>query len=682
MHSITDLAWRSLSANRLRSALSICAVMMGVAIASGSDTLARSIKAGILQTEELQTIMSGMLAMMDPMLSFVSAVILVAAGFLIFNVFNMAITRQRQQIGSLRLLGMTRDQMRRVILLEGLIIALSGATLGALISPPFSAGLLLLVKQITGPLLAYADVPPDAGVLFWAWLGGGLAALLACWLPARRAMQIAPLDALRQPEAGGVEALDLRRFWPIALLAAALLLGVLLLRPSRWLVEPWDTLAALFFVLLWCSLVARLVPLVLHGLSYLLRRVGASATLRLIGENLQRARGRVTMTVVSFMLAVMVLTGLTGFLQFFMTYGVMETLRSVTQHGSFLVTRLDMLSGWDGIVSRRMDSIFLSDEQLNAVAEALGEDAAYAPLYFAVVPELSAFGSGFFSYMMNADQLQALGTMFFTFSEGDWETALPILRAGCGVLVAPLITNRHRVSLGDTLPVTGLNGTVNCTIAGIGTSAANTSIISDTLRHELVRDNPVMLFVVPRAGIASEALQARLEGPIQAHPPLAVLRMDQYSELMESSTLMISATFNLMLLLALLAAALAVVNTMLISVEERRREIGLLRAVGATQAQVRRILTGEAVLMGLAGGGLGGLAGLGIVALIVSTYGSSTFATVQQASTLQILSVSLAPALLVMAFGLLAAPLVALLAAWSPTVQILRQQPIESLALD
>lgn len=273
------------------------------------------------------------------------------------------------------------------------------------------------------------------------------------------------------------------------------------------------------------------------------------------------------------------------------------------------------------------------------------------------------------------------GRVFFTFSEGDWDSALPILHEGCGALVAPVIANRHGVRVGDTLPVTGLHGTVNCTIAGIGTSAANTSVISDTLRHELTSDNPVMLFVVPRPGNSYETLEARLQAPMQAHPLLAILRMDQYAGLMENSTLMIGATFNLMLLLVLLAAALAVVNTMLISVEERRREIGLLRAVGATQGQVRRILMGEAAFMGIVGGGLGGLGGLGIVVLIVSTYGSSTFATVQQATTPEILAVSLAPALLVMGFGLLAAPLVALLAAWFPAAQILRQQPIESLAL-
>lgn len=244
-----------------------------------------------------------------------------------------------------------------------------------------------------------------------------LAALLACWLPARRAMQIAPLDALRQPEAGGIEVLDLRRLWPAALLAAALLLGVLLLRPSRWLVEPWDTLAALFFVLLWCALVARLAPLVVQAIALLLR-AGTSATLCLIGENLQRARGRVTMTVVSFMLAVMVLTGLTGFLQFFMTYGVMETLRSATQSGSFIVTRLDMMSGWGGITARSMDSIFLSEDEVNALVQALGDEAHAAPLYFAVIPELSAFGSGFFSYMMNADALHTLGASFFHLQRG------------------------------------------------------------------------------------------------------------------------------------------------------------------------------------------------------------------------------------------------------------------------
>jgi len=100
-------------------------------------------------------------------------------------------------------------------------------------------------------------------------------------------------------------------------------------------------------------------------------------------------------------------------------------------------------------------------------------------------------------------------------------------------------------------------------------------------------------------------------------------------------------------------------------------------AIGATQRQIRQILLRETALMGIIGGIMGGLGGLGVVIPIASSYGLNSFAMIQRASYAEVLAPSLAVAL----FGLLASPLMGLLAALPPARAILGQQPIKALAL-
>jgi putative ABC transport system permease protein len=156
-------------------------------------------------------------------------------------------------------------------------------------------------------------------------------------------------------------------------------------------------------------------------------------------------------------------------------------------------------------------------------------------------------------------------------------------------------------------------------------------------------------------------------------------RFDTFLGAFDEALAMISVSMNMMLMLALVAAAMSVINTLLISVEERRREIGLLRAVGTTRQQMRRVIVGEAVLIGVVGGVMGVIAGLGVIAIIVLTYGLNSFGV--QADLWAVMLDSVNASWLVVLFGLLVAPLIAMVSAWLPARGILRETPVASLAL-
>ncbi|MBC6936030.1 MAG: hypothetical protein DWB42_09320 [Chloroflexi bacterium] len=679
MASIYGLAWRYLFANRVRSLLSVAAVMLGVAVTISGSMIAESVREGILRSDELRVLMEGMIAMLDPAMLFIGLVVMLAAGFLIFNTFGMTITRRRQQIGGLRALGLTRGQTMRVILAEALLLGVVGAALGVIFSLVLGQLLIAFIKPFAGQMVAFGDATPELPVVIFAAVMGLLITLLSVLLPARRAARAAPLDALREPEAAGLE--PARRGQTVlgALLMAGLLAYVILMPPGEWVAYPLDTPLTALVILLWLAGVLLLLPGVIGLAARLGRRLLPGTTGRLMTDNLRRARGRVTLTVLTLAFALLVIIALNGFMDFFLNHSVGATLKAAGQRDAFFVSRIDIAGGWGEIIARGLDSIMLADDELQALVETVEGSANYTLNYFVVVPELSFFGTGYFSYMIDPVLLRGVGEAMFTFSEGDWNTALPVMEAGCGALVSPAVAARNNVGLGDTLTVTGRGGPLDCTIAGLGTSVAGATIISDTQHDQLTDMNPSLVLILPHLDTDPDELAARIQALSASFPEIRLTWVSDFAVALDDSGEIINVAFNAMLVLASFAAAFGVVNTMLMSVDERRREIGLLRAVGATRAQMRRIIIGEAVFMGAVGGVVGLAAGLGAVLVIVLTYGLNSMGL--DADLLPIALASAQTALATGFAGLIAAPVMAALAAWLPARGILRETPIETLAL-
>lgn len=679
MASIYGLAWRYLFANRVRSLLSVAAVMLGVAVTISGSMIAESVREGILRSDELRVLMEGMIAMLDPAMLFIGLVVMLAAGFLIFNTFGMTITRRRQQIGGLRALGLTRGQTMRVILAEALLLGVAGAALGVIFSLVLGQLLIAFIKPFAGQMVAFGDATPELPVVIFAAVMGLLITLLSVLLPARRAARAAPLDALREPEAAGLEPARRGQTALGAILMAGLLAYVILMPPGEWVAYPLDAPLTALVILLWLAGVLLLLPGVIGLAARLGRRLLPGTTGRLMTDNLRRARGRVTLTVLTLAFALLVIIALNGFMDFFLNHSVGATLKAAGQRDAFFVSRIDITGGWGEIIARRLDSIMLADDELQALVEVVEGSANYTLNYFVVVPELSFFGSGYFSYMINPVLLRGVGEAMFTFSEGDWNTALPVMEAGCGALVSPAVAARNNVGLGDTLTITGRGGPLDCTIAGLGTSVAGATIISDTQHDQLTDMNPSLVLILPHLDTDPAELAARIQALSANFPEIRLTWVSDFAVALDDSGEIINVAFNAMLVLASFAAAFGVVNTMLMSVDERRREIGLLRAVGATRAQMQRIIIGEAVFMGAVGGVVGLAAGLGAVLVIVLTYGLNSIGL--DADLLPIALASAQTALATGFAGLIAAPVMAALAAWLPARGILRETPIETLAL-
>ena len=225
------LALRNLAGSRTRTALSALSVALGVAMVVAADLTSSAILNALAQSEDAQIFMTGLLDQLDRMLVLVGVMITVAAGFLVFNAFAMAVTQRRRQIGALRALGMTRRQVMRLVLAEAFLTGGAGTLLGLIGGPILGRGTIALMKTMLGEgifVFAASSASPSI-LLLAAGLGMGIT-LLSVFIPARRAARVSPLIALREETASGIERNPVGRLW-LGLLVAALLFVYLALAP-------------------------------------------------------------------------------------------------------------------------------------------------------------------------------------------------------------------------------------------------------------------------------------------------------------------------------------------------------------------------------------------------------------------------------------------------------------------
>jgi class 3 adenylate cyclase len=324
------------------------------------------------------------------------------------------------------------------------------------------------------------------------------------------------------------------------------------------------------------------------------------------------------------------------------------------------------------------EATLLPLEKITAVETALEERANIMAFNFVIVPELSFLGDTYFSFVLDPQVVKNSGDTFFVFSEGDWETAMPILESTCGVLLPPLTAQKNDAGLGEPLSVTGKYGPVECTIAGIGPSFVLASIIGDVVADQFVTGDPFGLYITPKPGIDVESLEADID-TLMDELSLETMSTRSYVDMMMEVYGQIRAMFHGMLLLAMIIAALAVVNTTLMSITERRREFGLLRAVGAERRQISTIVALEAYLVGLIGGILGLVAGVGFSIILVLVYGGNSWGYPELEIWPTAWQVSLTT-LQTAVFGLVVAPFIAAGAAWLPARNLTSGTPIETLS--
>ncbi len=678
MRSLNTLVWRSLGQNRLRTTLSGAAVALGAGVIVAADVVNRTLLG--LEQEVFVTFAAEILGFA---LTAIGIVILTAAGFLVFNAFAMTIAQRYREIGTLRALGMVRRQVMRMVWTEALITGGLGTLLGMVVGPLVGRAVLGLIQAITGDFLKRSmefQAASFAGFLLAAALGLGVT-FLSVLVPAWQATRIAPLDALRSE--GQFHHADvvsetgfLRREKLGGLIIVLLFILLVIAPPAEWALPPWDLLLTGLFTLVWLGALVLTLPGLIGGVGHGARRSlerGWGATSRLIVDNLGRARRRVTLTVVTISIGLAMIVAVTGIITF-----TIDVVVTASWGQEFRTTWV--LSPFDFSVREPPGGPIMGIPSglFAALGEQMGERAEIAAVYSVDGIRETSLLPGLGTGVIETQDLRRVGEVTITFYEGDWETAWPHLDSACGLLLSPLVARRNSVWLGDALTIHGPSGPVDCTVAGIVSNVFfGTSIIGTNDPDLFAVENPFFAFVRALPGVDNAGLKTDLATLADGNPGVWLFSGGQVLRETLGHFDNLKNTLSGLLLLAILTAALGVINTTVMSVVERRRELGLLRAVGATRRQVQTVVMGEAALMGLIGAGLGLVAGVGATVILALVAGGNSFGV--QLPLWPSAWIAVRPALLNGLIGLIAAPLISAGAAWLPTRPLLRAAAVETL---
>jgi putative ABC transport system permease protein len=202
-----------------------------------------------------------------------------------------------------------------------------------------------------------------------------------------------------------------------------------------------------------------------------------------------------------------------------------------------------------------------------------------------------------------------------TFSEGDETTAYRALGESRSTIINPVLASTAGVGVGDDIELLTPAGRLPYRVIAIGGDYLNSKITTAYISHENIgadfgrqEDVLLQLNVDPQAD--RQTVEDAIKTAVKAYPQFRLIDGQEYiAESMRMFDAAFAGLYALVIFLAI-PSLIAMVNTLAIGVIERTREIGMLRAVGATRRQVRTIIVIEAIILAAIGTGFGVLSGL------------------------------------------------------------------------
>ncbi|MFE2867723.1 ABC transporter permease [Embleya sp. NPDC059259] len=515
-----------------------------------------------------------------------AGVSLLVAGFLIVNTFSMLVARRTRELGLLRALGASRGQVRRSVQVEALLLATIGSTLGL----ATGIGLAALVREaIGGAGVGPADAPLaiTARTPIAAYLVGVLGTLLAAAVPAARASRVAPMAALREA-AGPATTRPARRRTVIG--AAGVLAAVV----GGALAIVGVVLSLVAVIVLGPLLVRTVIPV----LARLTGRRGAGID-RLGRENLVRDPRRTSATAAALAIGVAV---------------VAATAVVAASASASMDARIDRTLGSDITVQSSKGDAPLTAEVVEAVRRAPGVGRVIRLREARV--EVVTDGGSRNAWVQGADpdlpavlrQRSPTGVLLPAPPPGTISLGAGYA-AGLRLSVGSPVRLRGPVGAEATVTVGALRAP-DPAGRSIGRRDAPLTDL-DTLARIAPGAQEAMIFVDAAPGTERAALKASLARALAPFPQAGARDREEYKNVIRAGIDGVLDLVYALLGLAILIAALGVVNTLTLSVLERTREIGLLRAIGTSHGQIRRMVRAESVALSAYGTLLGLLLGVG-----------------------------------------------------------------------
>ncbi len=535
--------------------------------------------------DEFKDLVGTFTSIIDMALKIFAGVALFVGAFVIYNTFSIIIAQRTKEMALLRAIGASGRQVSRSVLVEAVIIGVIASALGAATGIGLGWLLLKLITSFAGDFSASLVIPSTTMATGIAI--GTVLTILAAWLPARRGARIAPIEALRESAIEEVRAGKARTVVGLGLaggglVASLIAVGVIGDGEAVLLAVGLPAIIIAIF-----SLAPVLVRPVTRVLAIPLVRNG-SITGELSRENAARNPKRTATTSLTLMIGV--------------TLMVTATVFAATLSSAVRGTLEDTVVATDIVgVSANISQLGGGlDPTVAPTIAALADVEAAVPLRsgFAEVDQEFASITG----VKAADLAKVLDI-------GVTAGTIDTLEAST-IAVHEDIAADLAVTIGDTLPVKFQQRTVELTVAGIYTEDGVVGgYLTDlaVLEANTPRSLDTQIFVTTNG---AETVRGEIDEILASDPTAKVKTTSEYIDDQAGQINSLLYLLYGLLGMSVLVALIGIVNTMALSIHERTRELGLLRAVGMNRTQLRRTIRYESALVALMGTTLG--LGLGV----------------------------------------------------------------------
>lgn len=527
-------------------------------------------------------------------ISFLTTLLLIFAGislvvgsFLIVNTFSILVAQRSRELALLRALGASRKQVARSVQLEAFMLGVVGSTLGIGLGALLAVGLRAFFANfgldLSGQALVYRPL-----TFLVAYAVGILVTMAAAYLPARRTGRISPVQAMRDDVALPEE--SLRRRFRLGLGGTAV--GGLALAVGLGAVvdvggDAWFVGAGMLLILLGVTAMSPVISRPLLQLAQVVFARGFGAVGNLAGQNSLRNPRRTTATASALMI------GLTLACTMSMV-GASAKATTDKQVEDTFVGDYVVSSVFQGSFS---SSIAARVEQVDGVSYVVQQRYDYA-----------TYDGGLAG--VGATDPANIARLDLTIASG---SPADLATPGA-VLVGADFADGEDLAVGDEVKIEPNSGDpVTWTVAGTfeDSSLVPTSLLVsiETFEAAGYADQDDSLVVYDEPGATD--MQAKLDAAIADQPIVTAKSKAAFAEEQRKNIDQVVLIIFALLGLALLIAVLGVVNTLALSVIERTREVGLLRAIGVSRRQVRLMITLESVVISALGAVLGVVLGVG-----------------------------------------------------------------------
>jgi putative ABC transport system permease protein len=536
-----------------------------------------------------------MLAAYSMMVNISSAFALFIGMFIIYNSFAIAVTQRRSEIGILRALGATRRQIRWLFLGEsavtGLVGSIGGLIFGVLIARGIAASIGTLISDVYGVAQHTDEIASNPGLLTMALVIGIVTSMIAAAIPARNAARVDPVQALQKGKFQALAAGESRLRAILAAVLGAVSFVCLSTGGSRPVFYGGYVLAIVVALLVSPLLSLALSKAMRPVLKWIRPVEGALAA-----DSLIHAPRRTSASVAALMLS----------------------LALVVAFGGMARASYDSIIDWMNTALN--PDLFVMPSQ-NVVVRTIRFPASMAPELAAVpgIERVQMVRDARIVFRKTPVMVVAVEVTSIAQTArrapvaGDETEMYRLTAAGEGLMVSDNLAQLQHLRLGEVLEVPAPNGVIRLPIVGIildYSDQQGTILMDRSLFIKYWNDDTVNIFrVYLEPGAQVPDVRQRILERFAGERQVFVLTNAELKSYILKITDQWFGLTSVQIAVAVLVAILGIVNTLTVSITDRRRELGVLKAVGGLHGQIRRTIWIEALSIGVLGLAIGFLVG-------------------------------------------------------------------------